>query len=183
MLLGVVERLTLLLQLEDQRCAIEAHHESIGDLYKVLESASLFSSHERQHRRAIQRRLDELEGKVDELGDASDGDCDNVESSSSAGIDLAESLSPMRTQRDEEAAVETLFNVDEEEEKAVERLLDVVEEGETYADAASDRYNAEDRSQTLPSTSRGRYDSVSRGTVRGQRARRSRPRPYAVPGV
>lgn len=188
---------------------LEYHRVDIDNIYQTLDEASSFDRHERRHRREVQRRVEELAGKVEELRNTREEDrcrChDNGEprprftiplldleefgthvvrgAASSDETDSVESPLPMRVERDEEAVVEASLNIDDVEQAALEAV-----DGEEYNIADHVRSgDAEEPSseywiQALPPAPRGQ-GSISRGTVSGQRARRGRQSPYTRPVV
>ena len=46
---------------------LEYHCANIDNIYQTLDEASSFDRHERRHCREVQRRVEELAGKVEEL--------------------------------------------------------------------------------------------------------------------
>ena len=117
---------------------LEYHRVDIDNIYQTLDEASSFDRHERRHRREVQRRVEELTGKVEELCNTREEDrcrCyDNGEprpcftvplleleefgtrvvrgAASSDKTDSVEDPLPVRVERDEEAVVEASLNVD-----------------------------------------------------------------------
>jgi hypothetical protein len=53
--------------MEDQRRVIKYHHDCIHNVYRTLDSAQSFDSHERRHCCAVQRHLEELADQVEDL--------------------------------------------------------------------------------------------------------------------
>ena len=132
---------------------LEYHRVDIDNIYQMLDEASLFDRHERHHRCEVQRCVEELAGKVEELRNTREEDrchChDNGEprpcftvplldleefgtrvvrgAASSDETDSVEDPLPVRVERDEEAVVEASLNIDD-----VERATLEASNGEEY---------------------------------------------------
>jgi hypothetical protein len=195
---------------EDQRRVIKYHHDCIHDVYRTLDSAQSFDSHERRRRRAVQRRLEELAGQVDDLRNTREADrchcADNGETRPrltvplldleefgdregwftppSLETDRAESPLPIQIQRREEERSEELevaTSLNVVEEEG--EMFDIVQHGGAMMSGCAEEPTTEYWLEALPPAPRGRHNGVSRGTVSGQRARRGRRSPYTVPVV
>ena len=120
---------------------LEYHRADINNIYQTLDEASSFDRHERRRRRKVQCHVEELAGKVEELRNTREEDrchChDNGEPrprftvplldleefrtrvvQGAVSLDETDSVEdplPVRVERDEEAVVEALLNIDKVE--------------------------------------------------------------------
>ena len=188
--------------MEDQRRVIKYHHDCIADVYKAIDTTQSFESHERRRRRSVQRHLEELAGKVEDLRNKREEDRCHCRDNGgpmplpsiptldleefgghnsdgpplSEETDRAESPLPVRINRIKEAAVETSLNIVEEEEE----MFDVAEHGVAMMSGCAEEPTTEYWLEALPPVPRGHHNSVGHGAVSGQRARRGRRSPYTV---